>query len=100
MEIEDDQACAPTSSITEELSMFYSEIEGGQAASVSPAPSLPAQREESNDAESIPDDNSLDSQTSPPDSPAPIQSKKRKKVFISLLGYTILYNFPDLGQGI
>lgn len=78
MEIEEDNSAAPTSSITEELSMFYSEIDGGQAAA------SPAQREESNDVDSssIPDDNSLDSQTSQPDSPAHSQAKKRKKVVV------------------
>ena len=33
-----------------------------------------------NDADSIPDDVSQNSQSSPPDSPTPAQTKKRKKV--------------------
>ena len=97
MEIEDDHATAPTSNITEELSMFYSEIEGGQATS-SPASSLPAQREESNEVDSIPDDNSLDSQTSPPGSPVPSQTKKRKKVAIKH-AMNVFFITSYLGQG-
>ena len=77
MEIDDDQTVSATSSITEELSMFYSEIEARDHVTV---PAVVAGDEVINDADSIPDDVSQNSQSSPPDSPTPAQTKKRKKV--------------------
>ena len=68
--------------ITDQLSMFYSEIEG------TPEPdTLEPEEEEAGEEDSLPDDASSTSQCSAPNSPPPAspsvsQPKKRKKVKI------------------
>ena len=68
--------------ITDQLSMFYSEIEG------TPEPdTLEPEEEEAGEEDSLPDDASSTSQCSAPNSPPPAspsvsQQKKRKKVKI------------------
>ena len=69
--------------ITDQLSMFYSEIEG------TPEPDTlePEEDEEAGEEDSLPDDASSTSQCSAPNSPPPAspsvsQPKKRKKVKI------------------
>ena len=69
--------------ITDQLSMFYSEIEG------TPEPDTlePEEEEEAGEEDSLPDDASSTSQCSAPNSPPPAspsvsQPKKRKKVKI------------------